>query len=556
MQSVVSLLLLTRFQNQKISHDLHGVFFQNFLSMRILLSLITTCFITTVAWSQVTFTKDIAPIIYNNCTKCHRPNEIGPFPMTNYDEIQPWGPSIKYVTSIRYMPPWKADPHYSRFIGERVLTDEQIALIAEWVDSGTPYGNAAEEPALPDFPTGSQIGTPDLVLSMSESFTHVGGNNDEYRVFVLPTGLTEDKQVSTVELRPGNSKVLHHALFGYDVTGTASAMDAADPAYGYDGFGGFGIDAVLENMFPGYVPGQKPVEYPEGLGQVLPAHSDFLMQVHYGPSPIETTDSSTVNIFFKKEPVERQVQNLIFLPIQPFLTGDLFLIAPNTVKTFHCEFTTPFKVSVFAIWPHAHLLNKSYEVFAVHPNGDTTNLIRIPDWDFNWQGSYNFKKFIVLEPGTTIHAYVTYDNTTNNPNNPNSPPTWMSWGEKTTDEMLFMPINYVFYKQGDENINLDDETVGIENPEIRFVNHYLAPLIPNPAKDEAYINYIAEKTDHISIRVLDAQGQVMQDVLSYEWTPAGAHIRTLDLSQWPDGNYFVQMMGTNFMQSQKLVVIH
>ena len=474
--------------------------------------------------------------------------------MTNYNEVRPWAPMIKYVTSIRYMPPWKADPHYSRFIGDRVLTDEQIALIAEWADNNTPYGIASEEPSLPEFPTGSQVGIPDLVLHMSESFVHQGVNQDEYRVFVIPTGLTEDKQISTLELRPGNTRVLHHSLFAYDVTGTAKALDDADPNYGYDGFGGFGVDEAWNNMFPGYVPGQKPVPYPEGLGQILPAGADLLMQAHYGPSPIETTDSSTINIFFKKEPVERQVQNLIFLPVPPFLTNDLFIIGPNTVRTFHAQFTTPIKVSVFAIWPHAHLLNKSYEVYAVHPNGDTTNLIRIPDWDFNWQGVYSFKKFIVLEAGATVHAEVTYDNTTNNPNNPNSPPAFVSWGEKTTDEMLFMPINYVLYQNGDEDILLDEETTGISDPEIRFVNHYLAPIIPNPASDEAYINFVLEHSDHITLRVLDMQGNVISNLSSNEWNSEGAHIRSIDLNQWPSGAYFVQLLGTNFVQAQKMVV--
>ncbi|MEO5905334.1 MAG: cytochrome c [Saprospiraceae bacterium] len=371
--------------------------------MRFILPTILMISLSVMINAQVTFTKDIAPIIYNNCTKCHRPNEIGPFPMTNYDEVYPWAQFIKYVTAIRYMPPWKADPHYSRFRGERVLTDEQIALIGEWADNGAPYGNASEEPALPEFPTGSQIGTQDLVLSMSESFEHKGGNEDEYRVFVLPTGLTEDKQVATVELRPGNTKVVHHALLSYDATSTAQGLDDADPAYGYDGFGGFGIDEAMTNMFPGYVPGQKPLPFPEGLGKILPAGSDLLIQIHYGPSPVPVTDSSTVNIFFKKEPVERQVQNFIFIPFWPYLQDDIFLMGPNTVKTFHVQYTIPVKVSVFAIWPHAHLLNQSYEVFAVRPNGDTTNLIRIPEWDFNWQGSYNFKKYMVLDAGTTLH---------------------------------------------------------------------------------------------------------------------------------------------------------
>lgn len=523
--------------------------------MKSILSIAFFMSMVVLASGQVTFTKDIAPIIYNNCTTCHRPNEIGPFSLTNYDEVASYADMIKYATAIRYMPPWKADPHFSRFIGERALTDEQIAKIAEWVDNGVPYGNSAEEPPLPDFPTGSQVGTPDLVLHFSESFTHKGGNEDEYRVFVFPTGLTQDKEISTIELRPGNRKILHHALFAYDVTGSAEAMDAADPKYGYDGFGGFGVDEALNNMFPGYVPGQKPVPYPHGLGQTLPAGADLLMQAHYGPFANESEDSSTINIFFKKEPVERQVQNLIFLPISPFLTGDIFLMPPNTVKTFHTQYTTPIKVSVFAIWPHAHLLNKSYEVFAVHPNGDTTNLIRIPDWDFNWQGVYSFKKFIVLEPGSTVYANVTYDNTTNNPSNPNSPPAWVTWGEKTTDEMLFMPINFVLYKQGDENIELDEQTTGIEDPNVRFVNHYLAPIIPNPATDEAIINFVLEHPDHITLRVLDMQGKVVDNIATDEWNSEGAHLRSIDLNQWAPGAYFVQMTGTNFMQSQKLTVV-
>ncbi len=522
--------------------------------MKILLPFAIILLISPQAISQVTFTKDIAPILYNNCTKCHRPNEIGPFPMTNYEEVYPWAPSIKYVTSIHYMPPWKADPSYSRFQGERFLTQEQIDLIAEWADNGAPYGIASEEPELPHFPTGSQIGTPDLVLSMAVAFEHLGGNQDEYRVFVLPTGLTEDKQVATVELRPGNARILHHALFSSDGSGAARELDEDDPKYGYDGFGGFGVPDAMGRMFPGYVPGQKPIPYPEGLGQVLPAGSDVLMQVHYGPSPFPVTDSSSLNIFFKKEPVERQVMSFIFLPFFPLIQNDIFVMPANTVKTFHCKYTVPIKVSLFAIWPHAHLLNQSYEVYAVHPNGDTTNLIRIPEWDFNWQGSYNFKKFIVIEPGTTLHAYATYDNTSNNPNNPNSPPAFVTWGEKTTDEMLFLPISYVPYNEGDENIVFEEQATSAEEPGIGFVKHYLGPVVPNPANDMAVINFVLEQPDHVTLRVLDMKGNVVRTFASDEWTGAGAHTRTLELGQWASGAYFVQLLGTNFTQAQKLVV--
>ena len=211
-------------------------------------------------------------------------------------------------------------------------------------------------------------------------------------------------------------------------------------------------------------------------------------------------------------------------------------------------------MSLFAIWPHAHLLNQSYEVFTTAPNGDTTKLIRIPEWDFNWQGSYHFKKYIVLDPGTTIHVYATYDNTINNPSNPNSPPKFVTWGEKTTDEMLFLPISYVPYSAGDENVVFEDEITAVEDPDIHFVQHYLAPVVPNPAKDLAYINYVLELPDHITLRVLDMQGNVVRTLAASEWTSAGAHTTSIDLNQWPVGTYFVQMVGTNFMQSQKLVV--
>ncbi|MEM1124480.1 MAG: cytochrome c, partial [Bacteroidota bacterium] len=151
--------------------------------------------------AQVTFSEHIAPIIYENCTSCHRPGEIAPFSLTNYEEVANWSNMIRYVTEIKYMPPWKPDRSYSRFVGESGLTDEEIELIAEWVESGSPQGNPSLEPPIPSFPSGSQLGTPDLVLKMDEVYFIEGNNTDDYRVFVLPTGLTEDKEIAAIEFR-------------------------------------------------------------------------------------------------------------------------------------------------------------------------------------------------------------------------------------------------------------------------------------------------------------------------------------------------------------------
>lgn len=190
---------------------------------QIIVLVLTAC---SISQAQVTYSEHIAPIIYNNCTSCHRQGEIGPMSFTNYNEVVAWAGMIQYTTEIRYMPPWQPDKTYSSFIGEKGLTDAEIQLIKDWVNAGVPQGDPALEPPLPVFPSGSQLGTPDLVLEMSESYFIEGNNTDDYRVFVLPTGLTQDKEIAAVEFRPGNSRAVHHALMAYEVNGAAAAQDA------------------------------------------------------------------------------------------------------------------------------------------------------------------------------------------------------------------------------------------------------------------------------------------------------------------------------------------
>ncbi|MEL6591990.1 MAG: hypothetical protein AAFQ68_17985, partial [Bacteroidota bacterium] len=233
--------------------------------------------------AQPTFSEDIAPIIYNNCTSCHRSGEIGPFPLTNYNEVASWASMIQYVTEIGYMPPWKPDREYSSFVGESGLNEQEIQLIADWVNAGSPQGDPSLEPPLPNFPSGSQLGTPDTVLTMAEEYIIPGNNEDEYRVFVLPTGLTEDKEIAAIEFRPGNTKAVHHALIAYEINGQAAALDAQSPGYGYEAFGDFGVPT--QGNFTGYTPGIQSVKFPEGIGSILPAGADLLIQVHYAPLP-------------------------------------------------------------------------------------------------------------------------------------------------------------------------------------------------------------------------------------------------------------------------------
>lgn len=511
------------------------------LSTAIVLLLSIMFYHSEVVAQEVTFANDIAPIIYKNCTTCHRQGEIGPMPFTSYDEISAWGSMLNEVIQSNYMPPWPPSKEYSRFSNERGLTDDEKSLIAEWIENEMPRGDISLEPEVPQFPTGSQIGTPDLILTMEEAFQHSGNGNDEYRVFVLPTGLTEDREIAAIELRPGNATIVHHALFSYDTSGEARNLDQQDSEYGYDGFGGFGIDEAFTRQFPGYVPGQDPYIYPNTLGKTLPAGSDLLIQMHYGPVYTDQLDQSTVNIFFKDEPVERQVREFIMLPFEFSGTqmDKPFFIPANQVETFHGQYTTPIDASILSIAPHMHLLGKSWEVYIEHIDGSLTNVIQVPDWDFNWQGTYNFPRFIVAEQGATIHAIATYDNTIDNPVNPNSPPQFVTWGEKTTDEMYYLPISFVPYNVGDEDIIFDNSVTSISNVHLEKELTHLDHPYPNPSSDHIEIGFTlsVDQRAHLELRAID--GKLIKTAIDSKLYAKGKHLHQMRVDDVQQGTYLV-----------------
>ncbi len=467
----------------------------------------------------VNYNEHIAPLIHNNCTVCHREGEIGPMPLTTYEEVSAWGESIQVVTEEKTMPPWPPDRSYSRFVGERALTNEQTELIADWVAAGMPEGDPDNAPVIPEFPEGSVLGEPDLTLTMANSYTIKGNGRDEYRVFVLPTGLTEDKDVVAVEFRPGNAQIVHHALITYDTTGEARKLDREDAAEGYSSFGGFGVPARDGLAYPGWVPGATPSFFPAGTGLKLPAGADLVVQIHYAPWPVRDSDQSSINLFFSDEPVERYVNTRVMLPsdlvddddeyyqlspllgalggaviasgVEEFLGESIsssevislarnatldtvfgdqlggtvggfleFDIKANRTKQFRGIWHIKKDISLFNVWPHMHYLGKNWEIELETPDGTIEPIIRINNWDFNWQGNYTFPRFIKAPAGSRIIASALYDNTRLNFANPNSPPDDVSWGEKTTDEMYFLPFSYVDYRAGDEDILLENFSPG------------------------------------------------------------------------------------------------
>lgn len=521
--------------------------------------------LTNSSTAQVNFSEHIAPIIYENCTSCHRQGEVGPMALTNYEEISSWAPMIEYVTAIKYMPPYPPDVSYSKFLYQRSLTDEQIQMISDWVDAGTPQGNPDLAPPSPTFPSGSQIGTPDLVLTMEEAHTVVGNNQDDYRVFVLPTGFTEDKEIAAIEFRPGNNRAVHHALIAYDATGKAADLDAATPEYGYYSFGDFGVDEVHNSSW-GYVPGTAPLVYPKGIGEIIPAGADLLIQVHYAPLPTDELDQSSVNIFFKDtdDPITREVQ---LASVTPFnLTGGFaeFQIPANEEKTFVAESLYEetaffpginYDISLISIEPHSHYLGTSYEIFAVTPDNDTLNLISIPEWDFNWQGAYTFEKMIKIPANSRWYTIASYDNTSSNPANPSNPPINVTWGEGTEDEMLLVGVYYIPYQEGDESIDMNVlDRITSTQTVVSTTNNLFHPPIPNPAKHSFNVSFSLEQREELQLNLIDMLGRKMMTISNTQFWPAGNHTISVDIPAIEAGQYLIEMKGANYTLTQKLVI--
>jgi len=508
-----------------------------------------TCQAQTITWSE-----HVAPIVFNHCTTCHRPGEIAPFSLTNYAEAYNWANMMQYVTEIKYMPPFKADPNYGvEYQASNYLSDDQIATIKAWVEGGAPQGDPGLEPPPPVFPSGSQIGTPDLVLSFAQAHVHPGNSYDEYRYFVLPTGLTQNKDLVALEMRPGNSKIVHHALTWADTSGTAAALDAQSPQYGFiGGQGSGGGQANFGQQLPAYTPGARPNVYTHGMAQRIFAGSDLVTQIHYAPSTTTELDSTTINLFFADQPATRFVRSYIMLP--PTLVNGPFVMEPNTVNEFHGVFKIQsIDISLLGIMPHCHLLGKNWRVFAVTPQNDTIPIIHIENWDFNWQGTYHFKKLLKLPKNTEIHAFATYDNTLNNPFNPNNPPQTVTWGESTTDEMYYLPLLWLPYQPGDENLILDGSTSGTDQI-FHFNQTKLYPVTPNPVRGWAKVGFTLAEAEKVSVEVFDLHGRSVETILSNRLMMAGEHILDWDTALLPPGMYSITLRANGQLQTQKVLV--
>jgi peroxiredoxin len=404
--------------------------------------------------AELTYYKDVLPILQAHCQECHRPGEVAPFSLMTYRQAVNWANDIKDFTQSRRMPPWKISEGMA-FHNQRKLTDKELAILAAWADNGTAEGNPKDAPPPLKFVEGWRLGTPDLVVSVPDDFQIGPTGNDVFRCFVLPTGLTEDKFVDAVEVRPGNPRIVHHALLYVDTAGQGRKLEqqqketpTKDPHGGNEKdkgpgyYGGMGVGFTPTSGLGGWAPGQLARFLPEGTGIRVPKGSDIVMQIHYHRNGKLEKDRTQIGLYFSKKKVDR--------PFQSGVMAGIFLAIPPGNERFVVtgSSTVLEDMTLFNIMPHMHMLGKEIKVTMTPPEGKPALLFHIKDWDYNWQETYIFKEPLKIKAGTKLELEAIYDNSEGNPNNPFSPPKAVTFGEQTFNEMCFVFVGGISERAG------------------------------------------------------------------------------------------------------------
>lgn len=379
-----------------------------------------------------TFTRDVAPILFENCVSCHRPNHLAPMSLMTYDDVRPWARAVKSKVEAREMPPWGAAPGVQKYKNDPSLSEADIATIAAWVDGGAPRGSEADLPPAPAFAEGWSIGEPDLIFTMLEPFEVPADGLVPYVYVTVPTNLTGDTWVSAHEYRPGDRRVVHHVISrvleddGKPATGEPSLRRDRDrtPARGA--------------RVGGYVPNRLGTVYEDGVAVRLPAGADIEAQMHYTTIGMPVSDRSSWGVVLAKGPGERArragggaVANLMFR-IPPG-DGNYEVRATELIEE---------DAYLSSMMPHMHVRGKSAEYTVVHPDGRREVALRVPAYDFNWQLRYQLAEPILMRKGSQLEVVFHYDNSPNNRYNPD-PTAEVRWGEQTWEEMMLGYYNTI-----------------------------------------------------------------------------------------------------------------
>ena len=460
----------------------------------------------TRAATRVTYNKDIAPILFENCATCHRPafaasgpQDEGdpicvagaPFPLLDFASVQPRARQIADATRRRAMPPWLPEPSHGDFVNVRRLRDDQIDLIEQWVAQGAPEGDPADKPVPPKFPDGWQLGTPDLVLKSAEPYALQPGKGDVFRNFVMQVPRGSTRYVRAIEFRADNPTVLHHANVAIDPGRVSRKLDREDPG---PGFANMPEDEV-QNVF-GWSPGKVPILEPEDTAWTLEEGSDLVVQLHMVPGTKAATVQPSVGLFFAPAPPTR-------VPIVVKLESkSIDIPAGEANYVLEDRYVLPVDVSLVSIYPHAHYLAREMRGTATLPDGTTQPLLWIKQWDVRWQDQYRYKEPVALPKGTTLHMRFTYDNSAANPRSPR-PARRVTWGQNSTDEMGALWVEVIPRRNEDAAVLAQDYYRRALQTDIASAEL----LARNNPKDAAIQNRLALKYLQVG-RAQDAQARL------------------------------------------------
>jgi Tetratricopeptide repeat len=386
------------------------------------------------AETPLTYTKDIAPIVFRSCAPCHRPGEAAPFSLLSYEDAKSHARLIEEVTKRRLMPPWLPAADDPKFADDLRLSDADIERFRDWAESGSAEGSPADLPPAPKFVEGWQLGKPDLIVKATKAYSLAAGGSDVYWNFVFRAPVDRLRWLKAIEIRPGDKRLVHHANVLVD-RGQTARLQEKTPG---DGFGGMELTIESEIFDPDshflfWKPGSAPYVEPDGMAISLDADADLVLNMHLQPSGKPETLQPTLGLYFTDKPATLH-------PILLQMENDSALDIPAGAKDFVVsdDFTLPVSVSLLAIYPHAHYLGKDLEAVATLPDGKTETLIHIRNWDLNWQAVYRYTDPMTLPAGTKITMRFAYDNSAENVRNPNHPPARVLAGNRASDEMAHL----------------------------------------------------------------------------------------------------------------------
>ncbi len=477
----------------------------------------------------VTYADHVEPILARHCVTCHSAGGSAPFSLETYQQARSMAAGIAQATTARSMPPWLPERGDVPFVGERFLSRHDIRVLRAWAEQGAPPGDVVER-ANPVRIEGWTLGEPDLVLELP-SFELLPGP-EQYRNLVVPISITETQWVQMVEVRPGNLRVVHHARLMIDTTASSRRADAADPDPGFDGMELASNAGSPRGFFVGWTPGKALTATEDGLAWRIEPGVDLVLQLHLRPSERVEFVSAKVGLHFAGGPPRRH-------PAVIMLGTKIIDIPPGVSDHVITDrYELPVDVDVLGLYPHAHYLAKRMEGVVKLPDGSERSIIRIPDWDFNWQDEYRLLEPMRLPTGSVLEMRYTYDNSAENPQNPSRPPRRVRYGPNSTDEMADLVVQVIPRSAGDLAVLERDLEWKYYRDEVSWLAHLEfvrgGELVERGRLDEAIDRYreaLGHRADFVEAHL--ALGRLLAQ--TGHWEQALAHLRhAIQLNpDWP-----------------------